>query len=376
MATKTFLIDWCFLNPKLQNRKELCDLLVVFDDTAIIWQIKDLKLDKNNNYKKTEVNKNLRQLAGARRQLFELKTPIPLKNIRRSEEIFDSLKMKHIFLISVLLGEGEDVFQFTEEIKNNKVHVFARVFTQIVLNELDTVSDFINYLKAKELFLDTEKSIIIMGGEEEFLARYLIDSRSFDSFKNSEFIVIKEGLWKNLQNDSAYKAKKKEDRISYGWDSIINRAHEGSIQYEFIARELARPNRFHRRYLSKVFFEDHIIAHKTKEGDLYRCILSTDGVTYCFLFHDEPEPRINRKNMLFLICWIARGMYKENKKIIGIATEMKIRPTCSYDFVLRHQPDWTEEDQIKMEKLQKDIGIFVNPIVKHTHEDEYPQVNK
>ena len=93
LATKTFLIDWCFLNPKLPNGKELCDLLVVFSDMAIIWQIKDLKLDKNGNYKKTEVDKNLRQIIGARRQLFELKTPIHLKNIRRSEEIFDSSKI-------------------------------------------------------------------------------------------------------------------------------------------------------------------------------------------------------------------------------------------------------------------------------------------
>jgi hypothetical protein len=376
LATKTFLIDWCFLNPKLPSGKELCDLLVVFDDSAIIWQIKDLKLDKNNNYKKTEVNKNLRQLAGARRQLFELKTPILLKNIRRSEEIFDSSKIKHVFLISVLLGEGEDVFQFTEEIKNNKVHVFTRVFTQIVLNELDTVSDFINYLKAKELFLDTEKSIIIVGGEEEFLAQYLIDDRGFDSFNNSEFIVIKEGSWESLQNDPAYKAKKEADKISYCWDGIINRAHEGSIKYELVARELARPNRFQRRYLSKVFYEAHTIAHKAEDGNPRRRIMPGDGITYCFLFHDDPEPREYRKAMLFAICWIARGIFKENKKILGIATEMKIEPICSYDFVLIDKPDWTEEDQIKMMQLQKDTGIFVSPVVRHAREDEYPQLNK
>ena len=52
LATKSFLIDWCFLNPKLPNGKELCDLLIVFDDIAIIWQIKDLKLDKSGKYKK------------------------------------------------------------------------------------------------------------------------------------------------------------------------------------------------------------------------------------------------------------------------------------------------------------------------------------
>jgi hypothetical protein len=42
-------------------------MLVVFDDTALIWQIKDLKVDENGRYKDAEVEKNLRQLSGAKR---------------------------------------------------------------------------------------------------------------------------------------------------------------------------------------------------------------------------------------------------------------------------------------------------------------------
>lgn len=37
LAKKTFLVDWCYLNPELPNKKELCDLLVVYDEIAIIW---------------------------------------------------------------------------------------------------------------------------------------------------------------------------------------------------------------------------------------------------------------------------------------------------------------------------------------------------
>ena len=373
LATKIFLIDWCFLNPTLPNNKELCDLLVVFDDTAIIWQIKDLKLDKNGKYKKAEVDKNLRQLAGARRQLFNLKTPIYLKNARRS---VDTSKIQQVFLISVLLGEGEDFFSFVDEIKDKKVHVFTRDFTQIVLNELNTVSDFVEYLKAKEQFIDTDKSLVIIGGEEEFLAFYLMNDRSFKRFAEADHIMIQDGSWEHLQNKPEYKAKKKEDEISYGWDSIINRAHEGSEKYELVARELARPNRFQRRYLSKVFFEAHVLAHKDEKHDLFRRIMPGDGITYCFLFQDDPEPRNNRKAMLTAICWIARGKYQQNKKVLGIATEMKIRPTCSHDFVLMNLPTWTEENQKNMEQLQKDTGIFVNPIVGYTHEDEYPVIEE
>jgi hypothetical protein len=40
LATKTFLTDWCYPNPKKPEGKEICDLMVVFDDIAIIWQIK------------------------------------------------------------------------------------------------------------------------------------------------------------------------------------------------------------------------------------------------------------------------------------------------------------------------------------------------
>ena len=46
LAEGTFLTDWCYPNPILPSGKELCDLLVVFDNTAIIWQLKDTKLDK------------------------------------------------------------------------------------------------------------------------------------------------------------------------------------------------------------------------------------------------------------------------------------------------------------------------------------------
>ena len=108
LAERTFLTDWCFLNPKLPNGRELCDLLVVFDDVAIIWQIKDLKLNSNGKYKESELRKNIRQLSGARRQLFELKAPIELENPRRRKEKFAPDVIRNVYLISVLLGEGED----------------------------------------------------------------------------------------------------------------------------------------------------------------------------------------------------------------------------------------------------------------------------
>lgn len=374
IATKSFFIDWCFLNPKLPNNKELCDLLVVFDDVVIIWQIKDLKLDKKGKYKKSEVEKNLRQLSGARRKLFDLKIPIELENARRKKENFDSSKIKDVFLISVLLGKGEESLSFVKKLKNYKAHVFTKNFMLTVLNELDTIRDFVDYLKEKENLINKNKALFILGGEEELLAYYLERGRTFESFNKPEHTMIQGGLWESLQNNPDYRAKKKADEISYGWDSIINRVHEGSEKYELVAREIARPNRFQRRYLSKTFFDAHVRAHNDNNHDLFRRIMPGEGTTYCFLFQDDPEPREKRKVMLEAICFIARGKYQENKKVLGIATEKKFNPTCSYDFCFFDMPNWTEENQKNMERFQKSTGIFLNPVVIRTQEDEYPNI--
>ena len=76
--------------------------------------------------------------------------------------------------------------------------------------------------------------------------------------------------------------------------------------------------------------------------------------------------------MLEIMCFIARGLKNKNPKVVGIATENKIRPTCSYDFCFLELPEWTREHQRNMEKLQKETGIFSNYTVFRAHEDEYP----
>jgi len=375
LAEKTFLTDWCYTNPKLPDGKEMCDLLIVFDEIVIIWQVKDLKIDKYGKCKQGEVKKNLKQLYGAHRQLFELKTPTELKNPRRGKELFNPAKIKEVYLISAFMGKGKDHFAFVEEIKNHIVHVFTREFIEIILNELDTIGDFVDYLRTKEALVKTDKKLTLVGGEQELLAFYLMNNRSFDRFKDATMILIDEGWWKHLQNRPEYRAKKEADKISYCWDGIINRAHEAGLpEYEQVARELARPNRFERRYLSKVYFDAFLISHKDKKYDMFRRISPGKDTTYCFLFMDDPEPREQRKAMLFAICYIARSKFPNNKRVLGIATEKIVRPQCSYDFCLLDKPNWGKKDEERVAQLQKDIGIFVKPRIGYTHEDEYPKL--
>jgi len=139
-----------------------------------------------------------------------------------------------------------------------------------------------------------------------------------------------------------------------------------------VARELARPNRVQRRLLSKAFLDARVEAHNGITHNSYRRIVVSDDATYCFLLQDDPEPRERRKEHLGTICFIARGKNIKNKKVIGIATEKKNKPTCSYDFCLMYVPKWTNELQKQSENIQNKYKIFLYPSICHIREEEYP----
>jgi hypothetical protein len=373
LAKKSFLEDWCYLNPKLPDGKELCDLLIIFEDIAIIWQIKDLKVNEAGEYNNAKVEKNLRQLVGARRTLIEINQKIKLDNCRRGKEEIDTSEINKVFLISALLGEGEGFSAFYEEYRNNNIHTFTRCFSEVILNELDTISDFTKYIEDKENFLSVNRSIVLLGGEEELLAHYLSNDRSFNGMNDANMVLITEGSWNCFIKKPEYKKKNELNKISYCWDGIINRAHEGTRNYEIVARELARTTRFERRILSEMFIDGWKAAHNAEE-DLFRRITTVKDITYCFLFMDDDEPRERRREMLGAICMVARGIIKENKKVIGIATEKNINPTCAYDFCLLFIPEWNEILEQKKKILQEKMGIFLEPNIKRYHAEEYPRM--
>lgn len=373
LASVSFFTDWCYPNPMRDHGKELCDLLVVFGDVAIIWQIKDLKVRPDGHYSPSEVAKNIRQLGGAMKRLMDDKRPITLVNPRRGSEVFDPSTISEIYLVSVLTGDGETFFSAMEAIKDRSVHVFTGEFLEIALGELDTIDDFVAYLRAKEHFLDRMKTVLISGGEEELLSVYLSDGRSFERFPDASMLMVEEGSWEKLQAQPEFIAKKRADEVSYGWDSMIDRAHEGdSPEYEQVAREMARPNRFERRGLADAFLGAHIAAHEDRGADAFRRVIVTDVRTYCFLFMNDEEARERRRTAIGALCYVARGVHQQNAVVIGIATEKQINPTCSYDFCLLSLPEWTSEDTARMKEIQSETGLLTQATVREVHFDEYP----
>lgn len=247
--------------------------------------------------------------------------------------------------------------------------MFTREFADIALRELDTVSDFCRYLEGKE-DIDV-KFLTIMGGEENLLGKYLHAGRSFDWMKDYDTIYIDDTIWPSIQAKPDFIAKKDLDQISYGWDSMIDRAHEGSAHYERVARELARPDRFTRRTLSKSFMEAYTEV-VTSNLVLLRRKMALGDTTYCFLItNDDEYPSKRRRDMLGLMCFVARGIELHNKRVVGVATN---RLNKSYDFAYLYTETWTPENDLQKQKIQLDLGIFSTPRITRDREDEYPTV--
>ena len=344
----------------------------------IIWQIKDLKLSDDYTYNQRDVIKNLRQLVGARRQLFKLLTPVALENTRRTEEIFDPAVISDVYLISLLMGEGEAYSSLMKEYKNQEIIMFTGAFIEIILYELDTISDFIDYIQARRDFLNQTNSVWIDGGEEELLGFYLLSGRDFSSLAEFDFALMQGGYWEELNNRPEYQARNRENTISYGWDYLIEQVHKCKHKdYEVIARQLSQYNRFHRRLLSMTFKNGNELAHeraKTQPRILQRRIMTESNTTFCFLYYNirNSIERKQRQELLTALCYITRDQFHQNSIVVGIATEATIQNSCTYDFCYLDFPDWDNENHILAMELQKETGFLTNPNARIVHADEYP----
>jgi hypothetical protein len=92
-----------------------------------------------------------------------------------------------------------------------------------------------------------------------------------------------------------------------------------------------------------------------------------------FLAVPRGEKRQSRIEELGLRCFVARGLYKDSKIVVGIATEQyEPGKGGSLDLVHLYMESLTAEEENRVQEIQKELGYFRNPTQKSVHEDEYP----
>lgn len=276
------------------------------------------------------------------------------------------------------------------------VYVLDDSSLDAVLTPLDTITDFIEYLEAKERFIRSGK-LALAYGEEDLLAYYLKnvgdDGRhQFTAPAGRTKLLIEEGQYRHFWHRPEAVAKREADKVSILWDRIIEdfagHALGGTLYHtsdpaieaqERILRFLAREPRVRRRVLSSKILEKLAATPEDQLGA--RVFLpSTPGAPYyaflCLALKagaDIEEYRERRAALTMAYCKVVKLKFPDARYIVGMATESGLRNGGrSNDLLLLDASEWGEEDEAEAREIQQETGFLLNPQMSRAREDEYP----
>ncbi len=269
LADKTFLDLWSYPNTFNDKRgheagdgKEICDLLVVFGNDVLVFSDKSIKWKDGpdaavswKRWYKRAIAKSVQQIRGAERWLREhpnrvfidkaclhpLPLDLPVPERRRFHGIAVALGAEEAgrkyygghdgsFIIApAIKGEAHAPKDSTPcrpfhigdvDPDGPFVHVFDQSGLDLIMAELDTVSDFVRYLIHRADAIRSE-TIIAAENEADLLAFYLLNEdqqgRYVSSAKDAvsgTACVIEGGLYNDLQSRPEYQAKMRANEIS------------------------------------------------------------------------------------------------------------------------------------------------------------------
>lgn len=408
LTFNSFLKFWCYPSPKFENgnKKEICDLLILFNSVAIIISVKNYEFKGNHfRYFNNTIEKAVKQLHGACRVLFGTEE-VHIKHPDKSIEVFPKNQIKKIFRIVINLGEGAKFYPFNQVTKNEDyVTLFDKDSFETIISELDTIPDFIDYLeKREEIFRDkitiilpgeefdfpieTQKEffqlrdkmnsdfVLISGSEKDLLSHFFKNKRNFPNFikkdSNGSYLII-DGDWEEFLATKQAKNKTQADKISYFIDQFV--LNELLINMnpmrENLAKALLSFDRLSRRMISKNYF-DFFEEYKNIKGlHFARRFADFDSVGVLLTFYTEETEfdMINHLNNLAMESSILYNNYKSKSLIL-------ISSNCKHQFMFHYIENVEKYPPEREEAIRKDVETL-GWFTKHTEimgtEMEFPE---
>jgi hypothetical protein len=265
------------------------------------------------------------------------------------------------------------------------VHVLDEFSLERILGELDTIADFVDYLRAKEALIGGG-TYPLLEREEDLLAVYLHHGRQFAA--TPDVLLVRPNAWEELTAKPEWLARKAEDRVSYAWDRLIETFAAEAVatpavelgttltEAEQVVRIMAREDRFARRILAANFLDLLELARAGKVRA--RGVPSPSGTGYVFLARDagpSVEARAARRNELIGRCIVARAAMEDGDTVIGIATEQDTSRGFSLDAarVCIPRDAWTAEHERIAAQLREEGGFFATPVLSRQSVSEYSE---
>ncbi|CAC9973231.1 hypothetical protein [Flavobacterium panici] len=369
LCEKSFLPFWSFSNPIGKKGKELCDILIVCENTIIIISVKDIRMSENKDenikydrWVKKAVLDSVEQIYGAERFL-ETTDEVFLKNRIRKIKLPPKNK-RIIHRIAIAFGSTDNFPLPTGDFGKGFVSVFDEKSTFTILNELDTITDFTSYLVAKEKFI--EDKVILIPTEADFLAFYL--QTGFDVHIPDNSILAGEKLWEDYLKSEEYSQWKEDIEVSYIWDIMIHLLHKFHLnektddlrfnELEEAIRTINLEPRINRIELG-LSLEDAI---KTKVKARMLKPLQNSKHSYVFMPLNEHNWE-EKKGELELRCMVARYENPNVEKVIGISIGSNNNGETCFDILAITIPEINDEFVNDVNIIKKELGYFVNPVI-------------
>ena len=430
---RSFLKLWSYPNPfkDSKNGHELCDLVAVFGDYVFIFfdrenQIPDVP-DKDpqilwDRWKKNVIDRQVKTAHGTEqyiksgRPIFldaKRTRPFPLA-IDPQKAIIHKIVVAHgakeacerasdqnvygSLAISYCETDVNQTQPFIIEIdRRNPVHIFDNHNFSIVLGELDTVSDFSNYLDEKLRAVAKFDSLLYCG-EEDLLGHYLLNydeetKRHIIGTNRDDVnsVMIGEGEWNDFIKTDLYKNTKEEDRISYFWDELIQRTCQNALNGTLggnsdILRgqsaifEMVKEPRFVRRALADRIRRT-IMNFPDDPGQFTRQVTFLPShlpdVGYVFFqlrvseaYRKQPDYLDKRRTLLEIACGAAKNKFPQLTKVIGIGMDAPkfAGDTNSEDFILLPCETWPDDMRTYYEEQNREWKFFGTPQLEQYNE--------
>lgn len=461
LSDRTFLKLWTYPNTfRDRNKaaggdgKELCDLLVVcgddviiFSDKAIDWPDCDtLKLQWSRWYRRA-VKKSVDQIRGAERWLRDYPDRVFLdaKCTRGLPVELPLIERRRVHGIAIVRGAYDACSRFFEgaegslticsRIKGDKhtdtsdpdwrpfaigdvdpegpfVHVFDETALDRVMFEMDTITDFVDYLHARATAIRNE-DLALCPGESELLAYYMQTESPADrpcflkvisKAGGCDQVALWPGAYEDFVASGAYVRKKEADAVSYLWDELIGEFVEhimagssvsifgdspSASRAEPALRIMARERRLRRRALAEGLAGALREASGRRENRYARIAMPgvNDGggdreLAYVFMMlahpeieESEPNYRQVRVSMLETYCYAVLQDNRQIKRVVGIAMEKPdgSRGT-SEDLLAVAVKEWTSELDEDVTRRRSVHEVLVQGRMLHhqKHSWEYP----
>lgn len=383
----SFLSLWCYANPRAKPGKELCEILIVCDPVVIIVSVKEIKLNKeaepkvaHARWERKAIIESVKQIYGAEGWLASASNVI-----RGDGSLGLSLppfERRQTFRIAVAFGGEGQVVVKSEDFGEGFVNVMTEQSFHEVLTELDTVTDFIEYLNAKEALVKSGTAIVCEGSESNMLGWFITNARTFPV--GQTIAVFDDSIWAGLQSHPDFLRRKAADRVSYLWDDLTEALSDPKAksisgpdpelnEVETAVRAMARETRLHRRILGQAVVE--FLAAARAKRTRARVARGDHGMIYVFVYFAPSETPEARKAELVGRCYAARLICESGDTIVGIGLSGHQPGVGSAsDLIYMHFTIWSEEDQATAIKF-REVGYFRGQPIQHRHADEYPSAN-